>query len=114
MLLMLPLSYFLVFENQRGEVYASIHRIPESGQETEIGVQLPELFSNRRSRGALPAPDVPDNPLSFPDQYHWTALLMPLRLSYFSASVSVEALQRKVKLYDVYGASTTDALILKQ
>ncbi len=37
----------------------------------------------------------------FPDQYHWTALLMPLRLSYFSASVSVEALQRKVKLYDV-------------
>ena len=64
--------------------------------------------------GALPAPDVPDKPLSFPDQYHWTALLMPLRLSYFSASVSVEALQRKVKLYDVYGASTTDALILKQ
>ena len=51
--------------------------------------------------GTLPAPDVPDKPLSFPDQYHWTALLMPLRLSYFSASVSVDALQRKVKLYDV-------------
>lgn len=48
--------------------------------------------------GTLPAPDAPDKPLSFPDQYHWTALLMPLRLSYFSASVSVEALQRKVKL----------------
>ena len=56
----------------------------------------------------------PTSPCAFPGQYHWTALLMPLRLSYFSASVSVEALQRKVKLYDVYGASTTDALILKQ
>ena len=110
---MLPLSYFLVFENQREKVYASVHRIPESGQETEVGIQPPGHFSNRRSKGGLCLlRTYQTNP--FPDQYHWTALLMPLRLSYFSASVSVEALQRKVKLYDVYGASTTDALILKQ
>ncbi len=31
-------------------------------------------------------------------QYHCTALVYPLRLSYFSASVSVAALQRKEKL----------------
>lgn len=31
-------------------------------------------------------------------QYHCTALLIPLRLSYFKASVSVEALHLKVKL----------------
>ena len=62
----------------------------------------PQTFQQQAFKGrALPTPDVPDKTLSFPGQYHWTALLMPLRLSYFSASVSVDALQRKVKLYDV-------------
>lgn len=31
-------------------------------------------------------------------QYHWMVLLIPLRLSYFRASVSVTALHRNVKL----------------
>ena len=34
-------------------------------------------------------------------QYHFTEFDIPLRLSYFSASVSVAALHLNVKLYDV-------------
>ena len=70
-----------------------------------------QIARDRKTAARIYQKHVTDNAVR---QYHCTALLNPLRLSYFSASVSVAALQRKEKLYDVYGAKTTEQLMLKQ
>ena len=46
----------------------------------------------------LSVPHSPRNHIRETYQYHWMVLLIPLRLSYFRASVSVAALHRNVKL----------------